>query len=584
MSSISSMPSLGAVVTQALATLKRFPVVLAIAVACAATAIVLVDGPLDPDPWIRLLAAATLGLPLLTALAITAERRPGVAAQAFAAAVGVAILAGYYAAWPGWTESQRAFRWVQLGLAFHLSVAVLPFVGRPLHRAFWQYNRRLMERFVIAAIFSAVIFIGLALALLAVNKLLGVDIEGAAYPRIWMLVAFVVNTWIFLAAVPRDVAGLEDDRDYPRLLKLMAQRILVPLVSLYIVILLLYLFRVIATREWPSGWTGWLVSALGVTGTFALLLVQPIARDDSEGWIARFSRVYWIAVLPAVVMLWLALRQRIGQYGFTEARYAVLALSIWLFAVGAFYTIRRSHDMRIVPATLGLVALVTFAGPWSVYSVSFRSQYHRLESMFAASGMLTDGKLHPPTRVVPERDRREIPAVIRYLLDRQGRGPVTQWFAAAGTPVDSVLRHGPPYAAAERIASFIGVPRESRELAKRTFTAVDQGPLEVAGYDVLIRRIELRRAGGDTGYLALFDPDARTVRAQHGPNVLVAFPLDSAIGQAMADTTSKYRPPIIVAREGAGWDGVLRITGLSNRDSTGVFRAMSGSVLLKRHR
>ena len=55
-------------------------------------------------------------------------------------------------------------------------------------------------------VFSGVLFVGIAIALGALDKLFGVDIEPETYLRIWIVVAFVVNTWIFLATVPEDLA------------------------------------------------------------------------------------------------------------------------------------------------------------------------------------------------------------------------------------------------------------------------------------------------------------------------------------------------------------------------------------------
>ena len=582
--SFRSFPSPGSLASQAGSTLRRFPFVMACAAVSSFAAIRAIDAVVNPEPHWRLLAAATLGLPLLTALAVTAERRPGFPAQLGAALFGVAILAAFYAAWPRWTDPQRAFHYVQLSLAFHLSAAVLPFAGRPLHRAFWQYNRRLLERFLVAAVFAAVIFFGLALALASLDKLLGFDIEPQAYGRVWAMAAFVIATWIFLAGVPADVAALEGDAEYPRLLEILAQRILVPLVSLYIIILMVYLVRVVVTREWPSGWIGWLVSALGVTGTLVLLLVQPMAGGRAQGWIARFARVYWLAVIPAVVMLWLAVRQRVVQYGITEARYAVIVLSVWLFAMAVFSSLRRSADLRVIPASLALLALGTVAGPWSAYPVSFRSQYGRLQAMLTANGMLANGKLRPPARPVPNIDRREIAAAVSYLIDRQGRPAVSAWFAAAGVRVDHAMAAAGPGDPGARVARAIGVPAPGFSLAQGDFHAVDTGALDVAGYDVLIRRILPRATAGDTGYLAVFDTAARAVRVQHGEQVLLTLPLDPALDAAASDTTRRASDPIVVRGRDGGWDAVLRITGLVGTDSTGRFRDVSGPILLRKIR
>ena len=42
-----------------------------------------------------------------------------------------------------------------------------------------------------------------------------------------------------------------------------AQYTLVPLVSMYLVILTLYFGKVVVTWDWPQGWIGYLVSLIG---------------------------------------------------------------------------------------------------------------------------------------------------------------------------------------------------------------------------------------------------------------------------------------------------------------------------------
>lgn len=48
----------------------------------------------------------------------------------------------------------------------------------------------------------------------------------------------------------------------------------------------------------------------------------------------------------------------------------MIALALWLTAVALFYGITGSRDIRVIPLTLFLLAVGTFAGPLSVYSAS----------------------------------------------------------------------------------------------------------------------------------------------------------------------------------------------------------------------
>ena len=103
------------------------------------------------------------------------------------------------------------------------------------------------------ALYSAVLFAGIAAALAAIDNLLNIQVAGHAYSRLWIVIAFVFNTWFFLGGVPQDLNELEQRRDYPRGLKVFSQFILIPLVAVYATILMVYFARILISGQWPTG-------------------------------------------------------------------------------------------------------------------------------------------------------------------------------------------------------------------------------------------------------------------------------------------------------------------------------------------
>ena len=43
-------------------------------------------------------------------------------------------------------------------------------------------------------------------------------------------------------------------------------------------------------------------------------------------WVRTYTRGFYVALLPAIVMLWLAIGKRVAQYGITERRYFLIVL------------------------------------------------------------------------------------------------------------------------------------------------------------------------------------------------------------------------------------------------------------------
>jgi hypothetical protein len=422
------LPSLGHIVAAARRTAQRFPLVLAAGVVAAIAGILIVHTEGDDKAQIRLVVAALLGIGLNFGLAVAAERRArSRAGYWMLSASGLAIIAAFFYLWPRWTEPQQGMRLVQLTAAVHFFIAFAPFMRRGEERAFWQYNRILFLRFLVAALYAAVLWLGLSGALAALDKLFGVAIEGQAYIRLWMVMTFVFHPWFFLSGVPEDLGALQDDTTYPRGLRVFTQYVLVPIVVIYLVILTAYLAKVVVTREWPSGWIGFLVSGVAGVGILSWLLVHPLEEREEHAWVKTFTRGFYIALMPAVVMLWLAIWQRVAQYGMTERRYFLLVLSLWLGAIAAYYTFSRSRSIKVIPATLCALAIVTLAGPWGAYSVSRWSQTRRLEQVFVRNGMLADGTLTPATRAVSDSDATAIRSGLVYLIEGHGTRAIDRW-------------------------------------------------------------------------------------------------------------------------------------------------------------
>ena len=402
-------------------TLERFPFVLLAGLTCAVFGVQAVEDSGD-DTWMRPLLSATIGLPLLFALTISAERRRWTPAwRAGAGLLGIALVIGFWWGTRGWSDMQMAARYVQINLASHLLASFLPFVGAGTMNGFWQYNRSLFLRFLLAGLYAAVLFAGLALALLAIDNLLGIDVSDESYGRLWMLLAFVFQPWLFLAGVPADLEALDRLEEYPAGLKVFTQFVLIPLVSVYLMILTAYLVRILVTQTWPSGWIGWLVSGVAAVGTLALLLVHPIRERADSRWVDAYGRWFYVALLPSIAMLLMAIWQRIDQYSFTENRYFLLVGSVWLAGIALYYGVTGSRNIRVIPLTLCVVTLLTFAGPWSAYAVSSRSQIGRLRAILRSNEMLADGQLQRPPAQVSVEDRRELSAILRYLIDTHGQ-------------------------------------------------------------------------------------------------------------------------------------------------------------------
>ncbi len=427
------LPSLKILFEHTLQTLRRFPLVLMSAAAATIVMVYMIEIDGFNTPKLENLApAAALGIPLFFMLTVLAEKRNwGRPFALLAQSVGVLALVCYYFTLPsaGISNSEaHAIRFLLFALVSHSLVSIAPYLNQGELNGFWQYNKSLLLRFVTAGLYSFTLFIGLSIALLAVDQLFELNVKEVRYPQLFCLIVGLFNTWFFLAGAPKDYAALERDEDYPKGLKVFTQYVLLPLVVIYLAILYAYEAKILLAWNWPQGWVANLVLFFSVVGILAPLLLHPIQRQSENKWVSRFAQWYYVALIPLVIMLLLAIQVRIADYGITESRYFVLVMGLALAAVVLYFIFSREKNIKIIPILLCGLALFSSCGPWGAFTVSRKSQSHRFESLLRKNNLLSNGLVIKATQDVSNEDVEQIFSIMRYLQQRHGLAALQPWF------------------------------------------------------------------------------------------------------------------------------------------------------------
>ncbi|HSG82258.1 MAG TPA: DUF4153 domain-containing protein, partial [Gemmatimonadota bacterium] len=337
------------------ATVERFPLSILAAAGAAIAAHLLVGVDFDDaDPMVAVIVTCVLGISLLFALRMLCDDRPWPRlAQLAVQLAGLIALGIFYLTLSVPLRGADWYRFFLLMAATHLFASFAPFIGRSDEvNGFWQYNKTLLLRGALAALYSGVIYVGLALAVLACDTLLGFDVEDRAYARLWFWIAYLYSAWFFLAGIPRDVRALNRTTDYPTGLRIFAQYALIPLIGVYLVILYAYLVKIVIQWELPNGWVTYPVMGVTIAGWLALLLVYPIRDQVENAWIKAYTRFFSWALYPLIALVIIAIWTRIAEYGLTERRYLVVVAIAWLLGITVYFTIKRDRDIRWIPMSL----------------------------------------------------------------------------------------------------------------------------------------------------------------------------------------------------------------------------------------
>jgi hypothetical protein len=533
--------SLLALRQQARQTFERFPLAIMSAIIAALAVHFVIEFDFGADRaalalW-PVIMTAILGIPFFYALRVLAESRGWPRRLHLGVTLaGLVLLVVYYLALPTPVKGADVVSYLLLLAAVLLATSFLPFLGvAEEENGFWQYNKVMFLRLATAVLYSAVLYVGLALALGACDALLGFDIEEETYIQLWYWIVLVYSTWFFLAGIPRDIRGLERVSDYPTALRVFTQYVLIPLVFVYMVILYAYMAKIIIQWDLPKGWVGYPVIGVSLAGMLALLLVHPIRNKPESKWVVPYAKFFYWAFYPLIVLISVAIATRISDYGVTENRYLVVVATAWLLGTALYFSLRRKTDIRVIPISLCIVSALTAFGPWGATAFARRSQLDRLREMLIADEVMIDGKLERTSKPLPFERKKEISNVVAYVVNFHGAGRIRDWYAEPGRLPDELT----PQIAAEEMGVEYLRPWQ-REPEGYSVGAPAPNPVAVGDFDYVY---QLERQESDTTRISAM-LDSLTELSLEGNRLRLAV-----AGDAETALTIDLNPMLIELRD-----------------------------------
>lgn len=517
-------PSLSHLQDEAFDSARRFPLSLLSAIVGTMLAIYLTEVERFEEniQLLNLVLTFALGIPLFLCTDLFAEKHKLSPLKRRLGWLGALVVLGLiYISFPAENAPSNTrvpyIRYTVYFLALHLIVAFLPFLGKSeTASSFWNFNKNLFIRLVVALFFTNVISIGISLALAAVNELFKADIQPQTFAQMFILSLGIFNTWYFLADVPGNFEEEIKADAYPKGLKIFTQFILIPLLLIYLTILYFYGGKIILLWDWPEGIVSYMIIAISVLGIFTNLLLFPIQDQKESGWIKTFYKAFYFLLLPLTVLLFIAIGIRIGDYGLTVNRYVITLMGIWLSFI-SIYFILGFKNIKTIPISLCLAMIFSSFGPWGMFSMSERNQLARLESLLTKEEILKENKIQNEVKwtvdekgqILPSsqktsksislEDLDEINSIIQYLDSYHGMGSVLPWFEQ---DLEAILNEaeekstrfaGPVYSklivesmGLEYVqAGMIGV--KSPETRFYSFIAKENSAILLEGFDVMLR-------------------------------------------------------------------------------------------------
>ncbi|WP_052252153.1 DUF4153 domain-containing protein [Kaistella solincola] len=369
--------------------------------------------------FLKVALVSALGISLFFGLKMLSQR---IGRELVLQLIGILVLVVIYFILPArekdFTEVY-AFVLIPVFLLSHLLVSFVAFIGKNKELNFWQYNKNLFINTFLTGIFTGVLTGGVLLAILAVDQLFDFNFDQRYYGYIFTFFSIFGSCFIFLLFNEKGLQYLERNGDYPLVLKFFTQYILIPLLIIYAIILYFYSAKILINWELPRGWVSYLILAYSVVGIFAILLVHPLKENSAKSWVKMFSKIFYYTLIPLIILLFTAIFTRILEYGYTEPRYFVLIIALWLTSVVFYFIFISRPTIKFVPISLFAFGLFALIFPYfNAFSTAKRSQKSELTKILTEN-KLVDTKTIDFSSKVKSDVADEIANKIKFLVVRK---------------------------------------------------------------------------------------------------------------------------------------------------------------------
>lgn len=445
----------------------RFPLVFLLAFFATVIGLYLVGGNHE-EIWGKFLLMAISGTFLFLGSAIFSEDKKNMKnVKIYSNLAVVFILFAYWYFFPKNINDYQEIHTIKtffLNLSAIFFVLLAPVLKNGYLNGFWQWVKKLFFRFVFTFISSFTLFIGTALSLASINFLFGVNINEEWYVRLWIIVVGLISTSVFMAGIPRDFVALDKEKDYPTVVRIFSQYILLPLIILYALILYAYGAKIVFTWNWPEGTVSYLVLVFSLIGIVAMLLLYP--EKERMSWIGKVSKIFYVTLIPLIVLLFGAIYVRIHTYGLTANRLMVVILGFWLTGLSIYFIFTKKYNIKMVPATLLFLIIFFGFGPWNIFSVSGSSQTKKLGKILVEKNILVNGKISSRGKdAIDKNDYSQIRSILDYLYSIDEMDKVEKWI-----PEGMEISKESPYESADSIFFTMGITEKETE---RLFEEID---------------------------------------------------------------------------------------------------------------
>ncbi len=403
------IPSLNKIVEQFIITFDRFPLALISSIFTTMIILYLLDVESRNFKYYydlsKIAFVTALGVPLFTALRLFSDKKN------LLCIAGIISLVLYYFYLPSLKDAGTIvyMRHIFLNLMFFITIFWASYYkSNPTNEEFWEWTQSLILALFTSIFFTIILYGGLSGALFAIDKLFSLHIAGKRYGQLFFSIVGFFSISYFLSQIPKKSDTI-NIHSYSKVENIFTKYILTPITVIYFFILYLYTFKILIESSFPKGILAWIIIAFSIVAITTYLFWTPLWSKRGE----KYRRFFPLILFLQTIMLGIAVKIRIQEYGWTENRYMVSILGVWLFFITLYFLLFKGAKYKWIFITLSIVIAISQIGPFSAYGISKISQQNRLKELLKNSKQLSENS--------DIKVRYEISDIISYLSRRYSK-------------------------------------------------------------------------------------------------------------------------------------------------------------------
>lgn len=333
-------------------------------------------------------------------------------------------------------------------------------------------------------LYGFVLFLGLNAIYFAIDLLL-FKLDNNIPGHIGNIVFIFFTPVYYLSLLPKFNSKSELDEKknieaslYPRVLEILVSYIVIPLITVFSAVLIVYFLKILFTGIWPVGQVGPMVLCYSAVG----LLIYILGSSLNNRFVLLFRKLFPFVLIPLVLMQLVSSYIRINAYGITEFRYYVVLFGIFSIICAIYLIFSKRKNPNMIVLLAACFAIISIIPPVDAFNISKNSQENRIEEILIKNNMLIDNNVIPNSSISNE-DKSELTNITNYMA-RMGYLRDIDWMD------EKYYEESEYYSGFEKIYGFQPYYNSyyPDEEYKNIYAVLDtNSPIDIAGFETFFK-------------------------------------------------------------------------------------------------